>query len=175
MNPSVKASLLTLVISAAFAPTAGNAAEVPQIMASSAMAHCQAFTPGPSNTIKNRVIGSENIGNTMAIACAFEVDSGAMTLDGVQAVTVYLSNTGTATLNIPGTFAAGTAGDFSYFISKTTTVAPGAQVPVEFTPADGGSPDAVGFEEFLVGLTCTLPKNGAVYDTYVAYMVDNGV
>ena len=174
MNPSVKASLLTLVVSAAFAPTAGNAAEVPQIMASSAMAHCQAFTPGPANTIKNRVIGSENIGNTLALACAFEVDAGAMTADGVQSVTFVLSNTSTASFNITCTLAAGLAGDFTYFINKTTPVAPAAQVPVVFTPADVGSSDA-GFGEYLVGANCVLPKNGAVYDTYVAYSVDNGV
>ena len=173
MNPSVKASLLTLVISAAFAPAAGNAAEVPQIIASSAMAHCQAFTPGATNTIRNRVIGSENIGNTLALACAFEVDAGAITGDGVQSVTLYLSNIGTASLDIPCTLATGFAGDFSFFINKTTTVAPAAKVPVSFTPADGGS-GAVGFGDFLAGVNCTLPKNGAVYDTYVAYTVDNG-
>ena len=174
MNSSVKASLLTLAISAVFAPVTGNAAEVPQIMASSAMAHCQAFTPGPTNTIRNRVIGSENIGNTLALACAFEVDAAAMTADGVQSVTLILGNTGTTSIDVNCTLAAGFAGDFSYFINKTTTVAPAAQVPVEFTPADGGSGD-LGFGDFLTGVNCTLPKNGAVYDTYVAYAIDNGV
>jgi hypothetical protein len=174
MNPSVKASLLTLVISAAFAPAAGNAAEVPQVIASSAMAHCQAFTPGVTNTIKNRVIGSENIGNTMSIACAFEVDAGAMTADGVQSISVFLNNHGTASFDIPGTAATGFEGAFSYFIIKTTSVDPNTPVPVDFSPADAGSGDT-GFGEYLVGLTCTLPKGGVVNDTYVSYSVDNGV
>jgi len=173
MNLSVKASLLTLAISAAFAPAAGNAAEVPQIIASSAMAHCQAFTPGVTNTIRNRVIGSENIGNPLAIACAFEVDSGAMTEDGVQSITLYLNNHGAAAFDIPCTLAVGPEGEFSYFISKTTTVDAGVQNSVLFTPEDGGSSD-LGFNDWLVGLTCTLPKNGVVNDTYVAYVVDNG-
>lgn len=173
MNPSVNASLLTLVISAALAPAVGNATEVPQVIASSAMAHCQSFTPGVTNTIKNRVIGSENIGNPLAIACAFEVDAGAMTADGVQSITLYLNNHGTASFDIPCTLAVGPEGAFSYFVSKTTTVAPGVQNSVEFTPADGGSADA-GFGDYLVGLTCTLPKNAIVNDTYVAYTIDNG-
>ncbi|HET7163052.1 MAG TPA: hypothetical protein VFI32_10330 [Rhodanobacteraceae bacterium] len=174
MNPSVKASLLTLAISAMFAPVNGNAAEVPQIIASSAMAHCQAFTPGVTNTIRNRVIGSENVGNPLSIACAFEVDAGAMTADQIQSILLFLNNHSTASFDIPCTAAVGPEGAFSYFISKTTTVAPGEQSPVEFTPADGGSSD-IGFNDYLIGLTCTLPKGGVVNDTYVAYAIDNGV
>lgn len=174
MNPSVKASLLTLVISAAFAPTAGNAEEVPQVIASTAMAHCQAFTPGVTNTIRNRVIGAENIGNPLAIACAFEVDSAAMTADGVQSITLFLNNHGTTSFQIPCTVATGFEGEFSYFFSKTTTVDPGMQTGVDFTPADADSAD-LGFGEYLVGLTCTLPKNGVVNDTYVSYSIDNGI
>jgi hypothetical protein len=173
MNPSVKASLLTLAISAAFAPSAGNAAEIPQVIASSAMAHCQAFTPGVTNTIRNRVIGSENIGNPLAIACAFEVDSAAMTMDGVQSISLFLNNHGATSFDIACTAATGFEGEFSYFINKTTTVDPGMSTPVDFSPADAGSGD-IGFGEFLVGLTCTLPKNGVVNDTYVSYTIDNG-
>lgn len=175
MNACVKASLLTLVISAAFAPVAGNAEEVPQIIASSAMAHCQAFTPGVTNTINNRVIGAENVGTkSVGIACAFEVDAAAMTADGVQSVTLFMNNHGTAAFNVPCTLAVGPEGDFSYFISKTTTVTPGTQGSVTFTPADAASAD-VGFGDYLVGLTCNLPPKSIVNDTYVAYSVDNGV
>jgi hypothetical protein len=175
MNPSVKASLLTLVISAAFAPVAGNAEEVPQIIASSAMAHCQSFTPGVTNTITNRVIGSENTGSkNLGIACAFEVDAGAMTGDGVQSVTLFLNNHGSAAFDISCTLAVGPEGAFSYFINKTTTVDPAEQNSVTFTPEDGGSEDA-GFGDYLVGLTCILPPKSIINDTYVAYSVDNGV
>ena len=172
MNPCVKASLLTLVISAAFAPVAVNAEEVPQIIASSSMAHCQAFTPGVTNTITNRVIGSENTGTkNLGIACAFEVDAATMTGDGVQSVTLFLNNHGTAPFNVPCTLAVGPEGAFSYFISKTTTVDPGVQNSVTFTPEDGESEDA-GFGDYLVGMTCVLPPKSIVNDTYVAYTVD---
>jgi hypothetical protein len=174
MNPSVKASLLTLVVSAAFAPAAGNAAEVQQVIASSAMAHCQSFTPGVTNTIANRVIGSENTGaKNLGIACAFEVDSSAMTPDGVQSVTLFLNNHGSAAFNMSCTLAVGQEGDFTYYISKTTTVNPSTRTSVSFTPEDGGS-DAPGFEDFLVGLTCIMPPKSIINDTYVAYYVDNG-
>ena len=172
MNPCVKASLLTLVISAAFAPVAGNAEEVPQVIASSSMAHCQAFTPGVTNTITNRVIGSENTGTkNIGIACAFEVDAATMTADGVQSVTLFMNNHGTAAFNISCTLATGFEGDFTYFISKTTNILPGVQNSVTFTPEDAGSEDA-GFGDFLVGLTCVLPPKAIVNDTYVAYTVD---
>jgi hypothetical protein len=175
MNPSVKASLLTLAISAMFAPVNGNAAEVPQIIASSAMAHCQSFTPGVTNTIRNRVIGSENTGTKpIGIACAFEVDAGAMTVDGVQSIMLFLNNHGSASFDVSCTAAVGPEGAFSYFISKTTTVDPGVQNAVEFTPADDGSED-VGFGDYLIGLTCVLPPQSIVNDTYVAYSIDNGV
>mgnify|MGYP000860385766 CR=1 FL=1 len=172
MNPSVKASLLTLVVSAAFAPAAGNATEAPQVIASSSMAHCQSFTPGVTNTITNRVIGSENTGTkSLGIACAFEVDAATITADGVQAVTLWLNNHGTTPFNVSCTLATGPEGAFSYFISKTTTVAPSEQTAVTFTPADGGSQDP-GFGEYLVGLTCVLPPKAIIGETDVAYTVD---
>lgn len=173
MNPSVKAFLLTLVVSAAFAPVAGSAAVITQVIDSTAIAHCQSFTPGVTNTIRNRVIGSENIGNPLAIACAFEVDSGAITQDGVQSVTLFLNNHGTASFDVPCTLAVGPEGEFSYYISKTTTVAPGVPNYVQFTPEDAGSTDP-GFMDWLVGLTCTLPKNAIITETLVSYSVDNG-
>ena len=180
MNASVKASLLTLAVSAMFAPVNGNAAEIGQIMASSAMAHCQSFTPGVTNTIRNRVIGSENIGDaSIGIACAFEVDAGAMTPDGVQSIKLFFNNHSAAAIDITCTAAVGVEGSFSFFVSKTTNVAAdtipsgGPSASVEFTPADSGSPDP-GFGDYLVGLTCQLPKGAVIEDTYVAYAVDNG-
>ena len=172
MNPSVKASLLALVVSAAFAPVNGNATEVPQIIASSAMAHCQSFTPGVTNTITNRVIGSENTGTkNIGIACAFEVDAATMTEDGVQSVTIFLNNHGTEAFDVKCTLATGFEGAFNFTINKTTTVDPGVPAEVEFRPADGGS-EADGFGDYLVGLTCILPPKSIVNDTYVAYTVD---
>ena len=175
MNPCVKASLLTLVISAAFAPTAGNAEEVAQIVASSAMAHCQSYTPGVTNTITNRVIGSENTGTkNIGIACAFEVEAGpTLTPDGVQQVIVWLNNHGTTPFDVTCTLATGPEGAFSYFISKTTEdIEPSVQTPVTFTPEDGGSED-IGFGEYLVGLTCMLPPKAIIGETDVVYNTDD--
>ena len=172
MSPSVKASLLTLVISAAFAPVNANATEVPQVIASSSMAYCQAFTPGVTNTITNRVIGSENTGTkNISIACAFEVDSGTMTGAGVQWVSIVLNNHGLDPFDVKCTLATGFEGAFNFSIAKTTQVDPGVPVAVVFTPADGGSADD-GFGDYLVGLTCVLPPKAIVNDTYVAYSVD---
>ena len=120
------------------------------------------------------MIGSENKGTTaIGIACAFEVDAAAITLDGVQSVQLWFNNHGTSSFDIPCTLAVGPEGAFSYFVSKTTTVDPGVQNIVEFTPADGGSADA-GFGDSLVGLTCMLPPKAIIGETDIAYVVDNG-
>ena len=179
MNPSVKASLLTLVISAMFAPVNGNAAEVPQIIASSAMAHCQSFTPGVTNTIRNRVIGSENTGAAnIGIACAFEVDSGTMTVDGVQSINLFFNNHNAAgTINISCTAAVGAEGAFSQFMTKDVDVEVGTPSALEWTMDDASDPGAIvdnGFGDYLIGVTCILPPKAIVNDTYVAYAVDNG-
>ncbi len=180
MNASVKASLLTLAVSAIFAPVNGNAAEVPQIIASSAMAHCQSFTPGVTNTIRNRVIGSENTGTAnIGIACAFEVDSGAMTMDGVQSITLWFNNHNAAgTINIPCTAAVGVEGAFSQFMAKDVDVDVGTPASLEWNTDDASDSGAIvgnGFGDYLIGVTCVLPPKAIVNDTYVAYAVDNGV
>jgi hypothetical protein len=175
MNPSVKASLLALVVSAALAPVNGHAFEMTQIIGSSSMAHCQAYTPGVTNTITNRVIGSENSGSkSIGIACAFEVDAAAMTDAGVQSVLVNFNNHGAAGFDIPCTLAVGPEGDFSYYISKTTNVVPSQQASVFFSPEDAESED-LGFGDSLVGLTCMMPPKAIMNDTYVSYAVDNGI
>jgi hypothetical protein len=169
----VKASLLTLAVSALFAPVNGNDTEIPQLIASSAMAHFQSFTPGVTNTIRNRVIGSENVGTKpIGIACAFEVDAGTMTVDGVQSVSVFLNNHGTAPFDVSCTVGVGVEGPDMLFASKTTTVDVGTSTPVQFDPQDVGLTD--GFGDYLIGLTCMLPPKSIVNDTYVAYAVDNG-
>lgn len=170
MNLSVKASLLTIAISAVFAPAVSNAG-IGQIITSSAMAHCQAFTPGVTNTIRNRVVGSENIGATMAIACAFEVEQATMTEDGVQAVWLTLNNHGATAFSVPCTLAVGPEGAFSYYINKTTIVEPSTPQQVTFSPEDAGSTD-LGFKDWLVGLTCSMPKNAIMNDTNVSYEVN---
>jgi hypothetical protein len=132
------------------------------------MAHCQSFTPGVTNTITNRVIGSENTGTkNLGIACAFEVDAATITGDGVQSVVLWLNNHGNTPFNVSCTLATGPEGAFSYFISQTTTVSPSEQTPVQFAPED-----AAGFGEYLVGATCILPPKSIIGETDVAYTVD---
>ena len=63
MNNGLKLGLLS--VAAGLAMHAGNAnAEVAMhTFSGNAVNYCQAFTPGPANTIRNRVIGAENIGS----------------------------------------------------------------------------------------------------------------
>ena len=72
MNNGLKLGLLS--VAAGLAMHAGNAnAELAlHTISGNAVNYCQAFTPGPANTIRNRVVGSENVGpNAMNVACNF--------------------------------------------------------------------------------------------------------
>jgi hypothetical protein len=61
-----KSALLMLAIAGCFAAGHDVQAALPNYtLISNAPAHCQAFIPGAANTIRNRVIRSENVGPTM--------------------------------------------------------------------------------------------------------------
>ena len=95
MNNFAKAGMLTIALGAVFASTDSNAALVVYGSAANAPGRCQAFTPGPSNTIRNRVVGSENIGSPIAVACDFEAGV-SNTSTNVIAVDMWFSNNGTS-------------------------------------------------------------------------------
>ena len=72
MNIAVKSCFATLAVATVFTAMGAQAASQAYINDANAPARCQAFTPGPTNTVRNRVTGSENIGAAMNVACAFE-------------------------------------------------------------------------------------------------------
>ena len=176
MNCFVKASLLTVAVGIAFASANSNAAVVVYGSAANAPGRCQAFTPGPSNTIRNRVVGSENIGAPMAVACDFETTFSEVSTNAV-AVDMYFSNNGTAgPVTVNCTMLNGWQGaDGAVAVNKSVSVANGTQSQIEFTPND--TPDTtdtdLGF--VLVGVNCTLPTNAVINDTYVYWGDENGV
>ena len=63
---------------------------------------CQAFTPGVTNTIRNRVVGAENVGaNPIAVACVFELSdvyfASTATVDNIH---MYFRNTNLAPVDV---------------------------------------------------------------------------
>ena len=176
MNYSGKAALLTLALGTVFVAADSNAALVAYTSAANAPGRCQAFTPGPSNTIRNRVVGSENIGTPIAVACDFEVEMSNTSTNAVE-VEMWFSNNGTSgPLTVNCTMLNGWQGaEGAVAVNKSTSVTAGIQSDIVFNADD--TPDAsdtdLGF--VLVGVNCTLPTNAVINDTYVSWFDENGV
>lgn len=181
MNNSIKACLLTMGIAAAFVTADTNAAVVAYGSAASAPARCQAFTPGPSNTIRNRVVGSENIGSAIAVACAFEVGTSAASTNAL-AIDMYFSNNSAAAITVPCTLLTGWQGAAgAVLVNKSASVAANAgngtvaQAEILFDSDDTPSTTDVDLGFPIVGVNCTLPTSGVINDTYVFWGDENGV
>jgi len=175
MNSFAKASILTLAVGGVFAAAATQAAVTAHGLRANAPARCQAFTPGPSNTIRNRVVGSENIGAPIAVACAFEKPTGSSaTL--VTSVTIFFStNDGTPkTINCTMlTGYQGQGGAIAINKSVTATTATAAN-GITWSGADR-VPAAPDLGNHFVGVNCTLPTSAVMNDTYVNWNQEDGV
>ena len=176
MNNFAKAGMLTIALGTVFATADSNAALVVYGSAANAPGRCQAFTPGPSNTIRNRVVGSENIGTPIAVACDFEAGV-SNTSTNVIAVDLWFSNNGTSgPVNVNCTMLNGWQGAVgAVLVNKSVSVTAGTQSEIFYDADD--TPDAgdtdLGFS--LVGVNCTLPTNAVINDTYVYWGDEDGV
>jgi hypothetical protein len=148
---------------------------------SNAVNHCQAFTPGPANTIRNRVVGSENVGTApMNVACNFgTMYNGAAGATPPTSVYVYFSNTSSAAITINCTLLTSYMGSSSaYTVSKSVEVpanSTGADESLSWTAADNPEEGATNLGDYLIGINCSLPHGGVINDTYVNQSMDNGV
>lgn len=175
MNNCTKTALLTIALGSVFG--AANAEVVVYQSGANAPARCQAFTPGPSNTIRNRVVGSENVGTApIAVACAFEVESAETSSNAIATQMFFSKNSaGTATVNC--TLLTGWQGaDGSVLVNKTVDVTQGQddQSEIFYTGDDLPTPETdLGFT--IVGVNCTVPQGVVINDTYVYWADENGV
>ena len=102
MNVSAKTALATALFGLALGASQTALAEQSHYVSSNAVDKCQAFTPGVTNTIRNRVAGAENVGTqTIAVACDFELSEtyglGTATVDNVF---VYIKNGSAASMTV---------------------------------------------------------------------------
>ena len=176
MDIAVKSCLATLAIGAAFIAAAAQADTMTYINDANAPAHCQAFAPGPTNTIRNRVTGSENIGAAMNVACAFEnissFDYGTETF----AAGVQIANNGTAALTVTCSELSGYFGDAGVVLNKTTpSIAPGDSAFVDFTADDTPDEGDTDLGSYAVGIVCNLPTHAVMGETYSDWTDEDGV
>lgn len=176
MNNSIKAGLLTIAIGTAFVAAEAKAALVPYTSGANAPGRCQAFTPGVTNTIRNRVVGSENIGAPIAVACDFEVEFSNTSTNAVE-IEMWFSNNGTSgPLTVNCTMLNGWQGaDGAVAVNKSVSVAAGIQSDIIFNSDDTPDPADTDLGFVIVGVNCTLPTNAVINDTYVTWFDENGV
>ena len=146
-----------------------------------ATANCQAFTPGISNTIRNRVIGAENVGSApIAIACSFPTfANGAAGNTPPRSLRVFFENTTSANMTINCTLLVGGGNGLSsgtqYAVSRSVVVPANFIEQMDFGSADNPNTGATDFGDQFVGLNCVLPPGGMMKSTRLQWNADNGV
>ena len=185
MTIHIKTSLLALSIGAAMQASPAQAVNATHTFRSNAVNHCQAFTPGVENTIRNRVVGAENIGDqSIAVACSFHTLTNGANASVPNALTLFFSNnrsagpiifpvTVTCTL-LTGHQASGT----NYAVTKTTSAIPfngAGQRSLRFDGSDIPNNPGGTLMDWLLGVNCTLPRGAVINDTYLTWVMDNGV
>ena len=168
MNSLLKAAAATgfLCLSLGFGPTAN--AEQSHYVSSNAVDKCQAFTPGVTNTIRNRVAGAENVGTqTIPVACTFELSEtyglGTATVDSVG---MYFKNGSNAQMTVNCTLLPGdVTHEYGTMITKSVTLDPGTTGSVFYE-------DEGPWEYYGIGVNCNLPPQATIVYTVISYRND---
>jgi len=181
MNNGLKLGLLSVAAGLALHAGNANAELAMHTFSGNAVNYCQAFTPGPANTIRNRVVGAENVGpNVMNVACNFHsVFNGDMN-NGSSPVGlwVYFSNNKTVPVTVYCTLLTSYQGSpDAYMVTKSVTIPAGSQATesLSWTAEDNPAEGAADLGSDLVGINCTLPVGAVVNDTYLDWPMDNGI
>lgn len=180
MNNAIKIGLMALVCGMAFHASQTNASINFHRFSSNPVNHCQAFTPGPANTIRNRVVGAENIGPAIAVACNFHsMSNGLASSDAPYQVTVYFANNSSGTITVTCTMLTGAqTSSNAYAVTKTTTpISAGGltSTSLSWSLLDNPTPGASDMGNGYIGINCTLPTGAVINQTLVIWRQDNGV
>ena len=182
MNNILKTSLLTLGLGIAVCSANANAAVATHSTWSNALNYCGAFTPGVADTLRNRVIGVENIGSSpIAVACNYaSFFNGAAGNTNLHTVGVYFTNNSAVPVNVTCSLLTGTSGGISsgsaaYLVTKTTAIAAGSPGMIGWTVADNPTAGAMDLGNLMVGVNCNLPTNVVMSATNLRGTADNGI
>ncbi len=162
MNVMNHVAILTAGIGLILGATAPANATIGHYYSSNAVDKCQAFTPGVSNTIRNRVVGAQNVGTAaIAVACVFEMDQlygeGTVTTDEIF---IRFNNGDTSQASISCTLLPGSNGTYGTAVNATVVIAAGANGTATFTGP---------WNVYGIGVNCTLPPNVTITSTIIKY------
>ena len=162
MNVMNHVAILTAGIGLVLGATVPAYATIGHFYSSNAVDKCQAFTPGISNTIRNRVIGAQNVGTaTIAVACVFELDQlygqGTVTTDAIY---IRFDNGDASQVSVSCTLLPGSEGTYGTAVNQTVVIAAGANGGVTFTGP---------WNDYGIGVNCSLPPNVTIASTIIKY------
>jgi len=180
VNNALKFGLLATGLGLAMNATTARADVGYYDFDSNAVNYCQAFTPGPANTVRNRVIGSENVGTaTMNVACNFHSMYGGASATNPSDLYVYFTNNNTTgSITISCTLLTGyqgQTGPAAYAVTKSLVLNAGDNLGLEWHATDNPTPASTDFGTDLVGINCALPHGGVINDTYLYWQQEDGV
>lgn len=164
-----KVAILTICLGLALGMSA-PANALGRFITSNAVDKCQSFTPGVSNTIRNRVAGAENVGAApIAVACVFEMNeiAGGGAVD-VNSLRIYFLNGSAAATTVTCTKLSGSSAPGFGAIGGSQTVSTASM------PAGGTGFVSFGAETgvFAIGVNCTIPQNVTIATTNIVYTDD---
>ncbi len=166
MGMFIKATILTTGLGLALAAVAPAHAVTGHFVSSNGADKCAAFTPGITNTVRNRVSGTPNVGaSPIAVACVFELDevSGGGSVN-VSNVAIALRNDSAVAVDVNCTLLPGDYDGFGTAVTKVVSLS-----------ASGGSGSANfngSWDVFGIGVNCTLPSEVTIWQTIVEYEDD---
>ncbi len=177
MHTAMKAFFATLAIATVLVVAAdAQAVSSVYINDANAPARCQAFTPGPTNTVRNRVTGSENIGATMNVACAFESVASYDYGTEPYAAGVQIVNNGSTAFTVSCSELSGYFNNAGVVLNKTSaSIAPGGSENIEFTADDTPDTGDTDLGSYAVGIVCNLPTHAVMSETYSFWTDEDGV
>ena len=176
----MKAGLLVTGLGFAMGASNANAALSAHEFDGNAVNYCQAFTPGPANTIRNRAVGAENVGTVpINIACSWHSTFGDFGATNPTSLDVNFYNNTNAPMTVTCSMFNGyqTQGGTGQYLStkSTATMAPHTQADILWDSTSNPNTGATDLGNNLININCTLPPGAVVNDTYLYWMQDNGV
>lgn len=175
----MKVGLLVSGLGFAMAASNAQAAVTVHEFDGNAVNYCQAFTPGPANTIRNRAVGSENVGTVpINLACNWHSTFGDASTALPDSLDVWFYNNTAANITVTCSLLTGYQGQGApgqYLVTKSAVVAPGTQSDIFWNQADNPTAGATTFGNNLININCTMPPGAIANDTYMTWKQDNGI
>ena len=162
----------TLLV-AVLAASPAAAVEKDMETAANAAGNCQGALPNFEGSIRKRPLGVQNEGTALSfVTCSLSTEYDTDDIRQVSYLGAFFSNKGTTAVTVNCTAVAGfETNGTNVYVAKAISVPPNApeSTALYFLPSDNGGQ---GYYP-MVSLSCGLPPNVGIHDTYVGYVFND--